>query len=269
MSDGLERGAQRPEVGELDEQRRGAEQRGGRDERDRVGELERQVDLGAPVAAQRVSQLLAREAGQQHERQRAPRRRRERVATPARACDEQRRGERGRGERREVGGGPQLHAPHPGAGYGSPHPEDAGMLHGRAAAARRSLTSMSDAITDLVEGAMGSPWVYLALCAFAAIDAFFPVVPSESLVITAGVFAATGEPNVFARDRRRSARRVRRRPHLLSRRPHRRRAADRPRQARQPQGRGVRAAPAGCWRSAAARSSSSAATSPARARRSR
>jgi membrane protein DedA with SNARE-associated domain len=57
---------------------------------------------------------------------------------------------------------------------------------------------MADAITDLVEGAMGSPWVYLALCAFAAIDAFFPVVPSESLVITAGVFAATGEPNVFA-----------------------------------------------------------------------
>src|SRR5829696_3750755 len=57
---------------------------------------------------------------------------------------------------------------------------------------------MADAITELVEGAMGSPWVYLALCAFAAIDAFFPAVPSESLVITAGVFAATGEPNVFA-----------------------------------------------------------------------
>ena len=57
---------------------------------------------------------------------------------------------------------------------------------------------MGEAITELVEGAMGSPWVYLALCAFAAIDAFFPVVPSESLVITAGVFAATGEPNVFA-----------------------------------------------------------------------
>ena len=49
---------------------------------------------------------------------------------------------------------------------------------------------MAEAITDLVEGAMGSPWVYLALCAFAAIDAFFPVVPSESLVISAGVFAA-------------------------------------------------------------------------------
>ena len=57
---------------------------------------------------------------------------------------------------------------------------------------------MADAITNLVEGAMGSPWVYAALFAFAAIDAFFPVVPSESLVISAGVFAATGEPNVFA-----------------------------------------------------------------------
>jgi membrane-associated protein len=57
---------------------------------------------------------------------------------------------------------------------------------------------MADAITELVEGAMGSPWVYVALCAFAAIDAFFPAVPSESLVVSAGVFAATGEPNVFA-----------------------------------------------------------------------
>ena len=57
---------------------------------------------------------------------------------------------------------------------------------------------MGDAITELVEGAMGSPWVYLALCAFAAIDAFFPMVPSETLVVSAGVFAATGEPNVFA-----------------------------------------------------------------------
>jgi membrane-associated protein len=55
---------------------------------------------------------------------------------------------------------------------------------------------MADSITNLVEGAMGSPWVYLALCAFAAIDAFFPVVPSESLVISAGVFAASGEPEL-------------------------------------------------------------------------
>src|SRR4051812_43633717 len=55
---------------------------------------------------------------------------------------------------------------------------------------------MSDAITHLVEGAMASPWVYAALFALAAIDGFFPVVPSESLVVTAGVFAASGEPSL-------------------------------------------------------------------------
>ena len=49
---------------------------------------------------------------------------------------------------------------------------------------------------DLAEGAMDSPWIFAALFAFAALDAFFPIVPSESLVITAGVFAASGEPNL-------------------------------------------------------------------------
>ena len=44
---------------------------------------------------------------------------------------------------------------------------------------------------------MSSPWIYVAIVAIAAIDAFFPAVPSETLVITAGVFAASiGEPNV-------------------------------------------------------------------------
>lgn len=57
---------------------------------------------------------------------------------------------------------------------------------------------MIDEIVVAVEGLMGSPWVYLALYTIAAIDAFFPVVPSETLVITAGVFAAAnGEPNVL------------------------------------------------------------------------
>jgi membrane-associated protein len=55
---------------------------------------------------------------------------------------------------------------------------------------------VADAIMDLAEGAMDSPWIFLALFAFAAVDAFFPIVPSESLVITAGVFAASGEPNL-------------------------------------------------------------------------
>lgn len=55
---------------------------------------------------------------------------------------------------------------------------------------------MNDWIVDTVEGAMGSPWVFAALFAFAAIDGFFPLMPSESLVITAGVFAATGAPDL-------------------------------------------------------------------------
>src|SRR5919107_1814712 len=49
---------------------------------------------------------------------------------------------------------------------------------------------------EMAEGAMDSPWIFAALFAFAALDAFFPIVPSESLVITAGVFAANGEPNL-------------------------------------------------------------------------
>ncbi len=55
---------------------------------------------------------------------------------------------------------------------------------------------MTDAILDAAQALMSSPWIYLVLFGFAAIDAFFPVVPSESLVITAGVYAAAGEPNL-------------------------------------------------------------------------
>ncbi|TDD28583.1 DedA family protein [Nonomuraea terrae] len=55
---------------------------------------------------------------------------------------------------------------------------------------------MSHAILDFVEQAMSSPWLYLALFALALLDGFFPVVPAETSVITAGVFAATGEPNL-------------------------------------------------------------------------
>jgi membrane protein DedA with SNARE-associated domain len=51
----------------------------------------------------------------------------------------------------------------------------------------------------MLEAAMTSPWVYLALFAAALLDAFFPIVPSEAMVITATVFAAQrGEPNVVA-----------------------------------------------------------------------
>lgn len=56
---------------------------------------------------------------------------------------------------------------------------------------------MTQAILDAVQQAMTSPWIYLALFALAMLDGFFPVVPAEMSVITAGVFAAsTGAPDI-------------------------------------------------------------------------
>ena len=58
---------------------------------------------------------------------------------------------------------------------------------------------MSDAILHFAGELMSSWWIYLALWGFAALDGFFPAIPSETLVVTAGVFAAsTGEPNLYA-----------------------------------------------------------------------
>ncbi len=56
---------------------------------------------------------------------------------------------------------------------------------------------MGEAIIDLVRQAVDSPWIFPALLVLAAIDGFLPLVPSEAAVITAGVFAASGEPNVI------------------------------------------------------------------------
>lgn len=51
----------------------------------------------------------------------------------------------------------------------------------------------------MLEAAITSPWVYLVVFAVALLDAFFPLVPSEATVITAGVFAAhDGEPILVA-----------------------------------------------------------------------
>ncbi|QYC39454.1 Inner membrane protein YohD [Nonomuraea coxensis DSM 45129] len=55
---------------------------------------------------------------------------------------------------------------------------------------------MSHAVLDLVQQVMSSPWLYVALFALAVLDGFFPVVPAETSVITAGVFAASGETNL-------------------------------------------------------------------------
>ncbi|HWG56228.1 MAG TPA: DedA family protein [Gaiellaceae bacterium] len=43
-----------------------------------------------------------------------------------------------------------------------------------------------------VEAVSGSDWSYVVVFAVAAIDAFFPAVPSEATAITAGVVAGTG-----------------------------------------------------------------------------
>ncbi len=56
---------------------------------------------------------------------------------------------------------------------------------------------MGDTILHFTEELMSSWWIYLALLGFAALDGFFPAVPSETLVVTAGVFAATGEPKLY------------------------------------------------------------------------
>jgi membrane-associated protein len=55
---------------------------------------------------------------------------------------------------------------------------------------------MADALLPLVEDVMSSPWIYLVLFALAAVDGVFPLVPSETSVITAGVFAAAGDPEL-------------------------------------------------------------------------
>jgi membrane-associated protein len=51
-------------------------------------------------------------------------------------------------------------------------------------------------VLGLVHDAMSSPWVYAVLFALSMVDAFLPAVPSESVVIAAGAFAAAGQPDL-------------------------------------------------------------------------
>ena len=46
---------------------------------------------------------------------------------------------------------------------------------------------------QMIEWVSGSNWSYVAVFAVAVLDAFFPVVPSESMVIVAGALAASGD----------------------------------------------------------------------------
>ncbi|GAA3754134.1 DedA family protein [Salinactinospora qingdaonensis] len=55
---------------------------------------------------------------------------------------------------------------------------------------------MVEAINELIAAAMGSPWALPALFVVCLLDAFFPVVPSETTVIAGGALAAEGQGHV-------------------------------------------------------------------------
>lgn len=50
---------------------------------------------------------------------------------------------------------------------------------------------------DLVEKVIASPWLYLVLIAVSLLDSFLPAIPSEPVIVTAGVYAATGETQLL------------------------------------------------------------------------
>jgi membrane protein DedA with SNARE-associated domain len=52
---------------------------------------------------------------------------------------------------------------------------------------------MAAVFQSFVNAVSGSPWTYGVIFGVAALDAFFPVVPSEATVITAAVLAAQGD----------------------------------------------------------------------------
>lgn len=54
-----------------------------------------------------------------------------------------------------------------------------------------------DVVNEFIASAAASPWVYLVVFAVVLVDAFFPPIPSESVVIAAAAAAvATGNPNL-------------------------------------------------------------------------
>ncbi|GAB2672228.1 DedA family protein [Kribbella swartbergensis] len=59
------------------------------------------------------------------------------------------------------------------------------------------LTELAEAARQLLSVAMASHWLLLVLFLAAAIDAVFPVIPSEGLVVTAGMAAAAGHQNLL------------------------------------------------------------------------
>ncbi|SDY53028.1 DedA family protein [Herbiconiux ginsengi] len=57
---------------------------------------------------------------------------------------------------------------------------------------------MFEALNDAILSAAGSPWIYLLIIGIVFVDAFFPPVPSETVVVSAAALGvATGQPNVW------------------------------------------------------------------------
>lgn len=48
----------------------------------------------------------------------------------------------------------------------------------------------------LAESVITSPWLYAVLIAVSFLDSFLPLIPSEPVVIVAGVYSATGQTNI-------------------------------------------------------------------------
>ena len=57
---------------------------------------------------------------------------------------------------------------------------------------------MIDGLRLLLDGALASQWLLLVIVGLAAVDALLPVVPSEALIIAAGVGAAAGDQSLLA-----------------------------------------------------------------------
>jgi membrane-associated protein len=61
----------------------------------------------------------------------------------------------------------------------------------------RNNAKVLNAILDLLHGAVTSPWVFPTLVLVAMADGVLPVLPAETLTITAGMYAASGRPNLI------------------------------------------------------------------------
>jgi membrane-associated protein len=55
-----------------------------------------------------------------------------------------------------------------------------------------------DGLRLLLDGALASQWLLLVIVGLAVVDALVPMVPSEALIIAAGVGAAAGDQNLVA-----------------------------------------------------------------------